>query len=197
MRFGQGRLHLLGGGLINVDTLLGKDDIDESVWIATHQDVGTTTGHVGGNGDTPHAPGLGDDRRLTLVLFGVEHLVLDFVGAQQRAEALRGLYRGGTHEHGSPFGVLLLDVTDDSLEFGGLGAINQVTHVLAHHGSMRGDDGDFEVVDFGEFFPLGVSGTGHAAQLFVHAEEVLVGDGGQGDVFLAHAHAFFGLDRLV
>ena len=40
-------------------------------------DVGTATGHVGGDGDRARATGLGDDVRFALVLLGVEHFVRD------------------------------------------------------------------------------------------------------------------------
>ena len=39
--------------------------------------------------------------------------------------------------------------------------------------------------------------SGHAAELLVDAEVVLVADGGQGLVFFLNLHAFLGLDRLV
>ena len=72
-----------------------------------------------------------------------------------------------------------------------------VVGVFAYHRAMGGDDGDFEVVDFGKLFTLGVGGTRHTSEFFVHAEEVLVGNRGQGDVFLAGTDSFFGFDGLM
>ena len=67
----------------------------------------------------------------------------------------------------------------------------------AHHRLVRRDHDDFEPVDLLELERLGVRGAGHAGELLVHAEVVLERDRGDRLVFLAHADAFLGLDRLV
>ncbi len=54
-----------------------------------------------------------------------------------------------------------------------------------------------QLVDLIELFGLGYGGAAHPGQLFVHAEVVLDGDGGVGDIFGLDAHTFFGLDSLV
>jgi hypothetical protein len=54
-----------------------------------------------------------------------------------------------------------------------------------------------ELVDLVELGRLGVGGAGHARQLLVHAEEVLVGHRGDGLVLLLDVDALLGLDRLV
>ena len=51
--------------------------------IAAQQNIDTTTGHVGGNGDRAGATGLGDDRGLTLVVLGVEHFVVNAAPLEQ------------------------------------------------------------------------------------------------------------------
>jgi len=48
-----------------------------------------------------------------------------------------------------------------------------------------------------ELLRLGICGTGHAGEFFVHAEIVLEGDGGQGLVLVLDDHPFLCLDRLV
>ena len=47
---------------------------------------------------------------------------------------------------------------------------------------VGGDGQDLQLVDLVELLRLGQGGTGHAGQFFVHAEVVLQGDGGVGDV---------------
>ncbi len=44
--------------------------------VAAEYDVGTPTGHVGGNGYRARSAGLSDDFRFLLVVLGVEHLVV-------------------------------------------------------------------------------------------------------------------------
>ena len=70
----------------------------------------------------------------------------------------------------------------------------------APHGlvfQVGGDGQDVQFIDLEELFRLGQGRTGHAGQLFVHAEVVLQGDGGVGDVFRLDLHAFFGFHGLV
>ena len=62
---------------------------------------------------------------------------------------------------------------------------------------LVGRDDDVELVDLVELGGLGLGGTGHAAELFVHAEVVLEGDGREGLVFLADRDAFLRFDGLV
>ena len=49
----------------------------EAFGVATEEDVDASACHVGGHRDRMQSTGLGDDLRLTRVLLGVEHLVLD------------------------------------------------------------------------------------------------------------------------
>jgi len=58
-------------------------------------------------------------------------------------------------------------------------------------------DNDIEVINLFKFSRLGVGGTGHARQFFIHAEIVLEGDGGKGLVFLFDLDIFLGFQRLM
>src|SRR4030095_5167729 len=57
--------------------------------IATQQNIGPTSGHIGGNGHCLIASSLGDDFRLPLVLLGIQDIVGNTTVAQQSAEELR------------------------------------------------------------------------------------------------------------
>jgi len=76
-------------------------------------------------------------------------------------------------------------------------AIDDVGVFDAEHGAVGGDDDDVELVDGVEFRGFCLSGTGHAGELFVEAEVVLEGDGGEGLIFFADLDAFLGFDGLV
>ena len=58
---------------------LGADDVETAELgdAGTEFDIGTATGHVGRDRHGPDLPGIFDDVGFTLVLLGVEHLVLD------------------------------------------------------------------------------------------------------------------------
>ena len=100
-------------------------------------------------------------------------------------------------EHGLPLGVALGDLLDDRRPLALLGLVDLVVAVLADHRPVRRDLDDAEVVDLHELGRLGQRGAGHAGELVVEAEVVLVGDRGHRLVLLRQAHALLGLDRLM
>ncbi|GAA3310416.1 hypothetical protein GCM10020219_016030 [Nonomuraea dietziae] len=131
---------------------------------------------------------LRDDRRLTRVVLGVEHLVLDALAGQQLRQPLGLLDRGGADEDGLARLVALGDVLDDRLELGVLGPVDQVGLVLADHRPVRRDRDDAELVGLVELVGLGDRGAGHAGQLGVEAEVVLEGDRGESLVLVLDLH---------
>jgi len=195
-----GRDHLVVATLpIGPDALvlLGRRGGQFLLEISAQHDVGTPTGHVGGDGHGPGPSGLGDDLRLPLVLLRVEHLMGDAELAQDRGQLLRGLDRGGSHQHGLAAPDTLADIFDDRLVFFGRRAIDLVRGVLPDHGHVRRDHDHFEPVDVLELVGLGVGGAGHARQLLVQPEIILKRDRGERLVLVLDAHTFLGLDRLV
>ena len=178
---------------------LGADDVqpaDVSDARAEH-DVGAASCHVGGNRDRRGLTRLRDDRRLTFVLFGVEHVVLDATSFEHLRKPFRLFDRHRAHEHRPVQLVHLHDLVDHSLELRLLGLVDDVGAVRAHHRAVRGDDDDVEAVDLVKLLRLGHSRTGHPGQLFVLSEVVLHGDRGDGLLLLLDLHAFLRLDRLV
>ncbi len=188
---------LLGGCLGELSALAPQDLFDQAVRVAAEQDVDAAAGHVGSDGDRARPASLGDDPRLALVLLGVQDLVRHTAPVEKLVQALRLFDRGGADQHRSTQLVQLLDLVDDRVELGGLGLVDQVAGVLPNHRHVRGHRDDVQVVDLLELVALGPGGTRHAGQLLVHAEVVLEGDAGQGDVLALDAHALLGLDRLV
>ena len=88
-----------------------------------------------------------------------------------------------------------------SLTHGGplavLGLVDLVVVVLADHRLVGGDLDHLELVDLHELGGLGEGRAGHARELVVAAEVVLVGDRGDRLVLLLDRHALLGLDGLV
>ena len=69
-------------------------------WVAAEDDVGAASGHVCGNRHRPEPTGLGDNVSLTLVLFGVEHLVLHASLLKQGGKPFTLFDGDGADEHG-------------------------------------------------------------------------------------------------
>src|SRR3984893_11870582 len=59
------------------------DGVDLRLRTAAEHDVRAAARHVGGDRDRTGTPGLGDDVRLTLMLFGIEHLVRDLLAMKK------------------------------------------------------------------------------------------------------------------
>ena len=196
---GQGLGALLVGGVLGsgVDAVVAQDVERQEVGVAAQQDVGTTAGHVRGDGDGAQTTGLGDDGGLALVVLGVEDLVLDAAAGQKTGELLGALDGDGADEHRLALGMAGDDVLDHGVELDVDGAVDQVVPVVADDGPVRRDGLHRQLVDLAELGVLGKGGTGHARELLVETEVVLQRDGGQGLVLLAHKHALFGLDGLV
>ena len=62
---------------------------------------------------------------------------------------------------------------------------------------IRGQGDHIQLVDIVEFFGLGQCSARHARQLLIHAEVVLDGDGGVGDIFVLNLCPFLGLYGLM
>ena len=165
--------------------------------VAAQQDVGTTTGHVGGDGQCARSTGLRDDLGFFFVVLGVQDLVVDTFLLEQVGHVLGGFDGRGTDQDRTAMGHAFLDVGDDRGVLLVGGQVHQVVEVLAGQRLVRWDDHHVEVVDLGELECLGVGGTGHAGQLGVEAEVVLEGGRGQGLALGLDVQVFLGLDRLV
>ncbi len=67
--------------------------------------IGTTTRHVGGDGYGAGLTGFGNNLGFTLVLLGVQDLVVDLPQLQHAAQQFGDFNGSGTHQHGSAFAV--------------------------------------------------------------------------------------------
>ena len=190
-RFGRDGFLLIRQGLI------GHHRIHLLLDVAAEHDVGTATGHVGGDGDHAGSAGLGDDLRFLFVLLGVEHLVRQPGLDHQLGQQLGALDGGGAHQHRLAALLAVLDVFNDGVELFLHGAIDLVVLVFSLHRTVGRNHHRLEAVDRLKFKGFGIGRTGHASELAVHAEVVLEGDRGQGLVLGLDLHAFLGLDGLM
>ena len=174
------------------EVLLGHE-----LGVAAEQDVRAAAGHVGGDGDHAEAAGLGDDLGFLLVELGVEDDVAHAFSLEDVGEQLGFFDAGGADEDGLLGGVQALDLIGDGEVLFLRGAVDDVRIFDAEHLAVGGDDDDVQLVDLVELGGFGLGGAGHAGELFVEAEVVLEGDGGERLVFLADGDAFLGFDGLV
>src|SRR5260370_31165092 len=72
--------------IVNAFGIFAQNAFFETIWIATQQDIGTTTSHVGSNGYSTATSRLGYNLRLTLVIFPIG----DIVSSTLQLEHTRG-----------------------------------------------------------------------------------------------------------
>src|SRR5712671_5185779 len=93
--------------------------------------------------------------------------------------------------------VFLENAVDHSFKLLFFGAIDDVGIFPANQGAIGGNHDDVEVVNLAKFGGFGFRCAGHAGKLFVHAEIILEGDGGERLIFALDLDAFFGFHGLV
>ena len=154
--------------------------MDDAFRIAAKHDVGTATGHIGGNGDRIGLAGLRDNLGFTRVLLGVQYLMRQFFRLEQLRQQFGIFNRGGAEQYRLAALKTVLHIHHDGVMFFLGSDVDQVVGVFADHRLVGRDDHGFQIVDLLEFEGLGVGRTGHAGQLAVEAEIILKGDRRQG-----------------
>ena len=174
-------------------------------------DVGTTAGHVGGDGHGTHSvlvllSGQGHDVGLLLVQFGVQHLVgyafvlaglRVYIHVEHSRQQFGDFHRCGTDQCGAARLAHLHHLFDDGAVLVAGCLIDAVVHIDAGDGFVGGYLHHVEFIDVPELAGLGDGRTCHACQFVVHAEIVLQGDGGKGLCGGFHLHVLLGLHGLV
>ena len=141
--------------------------------------------------------GLCHDGGLAGMMLGVEHLMRHTAHFQHVGQQLADLYRDGTYQHGLAGGMAADDLLHYGLVLALLGGVDHIVEILADHGLVGGNLHHVQRVDALELGFFGFGGTRHTRQLMVHAEEILIGDGGQGTAFALYLDMLLGLQRLV
>ena len=172
-------------------------ELGELLRVAAEADVDAAAGHVGRNRDRPDPSGLGDDRCLPLVLFGIQHLVGDALLAQSIRKTLRLLDRDRANEDRLAFSVAFDEVVGECVELRILRHVHEVGLIHPAHLHVGRDLNDTELVDLVELPSLGHRGAGHTGEFLVETEVVLEGDRGERLILFLDPDAFLGLDPLV
>ena len=165
--------------------------------VTAELDVGSATGHVGGNGDSAGFSGLRDNVGLLFVMAGVEDVMLDFLFFQAGGEFFRFFNRNRTDENGLLAFLTFLDQRNNRIVFLAEGFVDFIIVVFARYGNVSGDFNDFETVNLFEFGCFGQRRSRHSREFRVQAEIILEGNGGKGLVLGLDFHALFGFYSLM
>ena len=186
-------LRIVGGRLALLRKLVAREELR----VSAEDDVRSAARHVRRDCDRAEASCLRDYRGFLVVDLRVQHVVRNLARAQQLADALRMLYRGGADQYRLPLRVVFRNLVGCRGVFFLGRLVDRVGVVLAYHRLVRRDDYDVEAVNLLEFFGLRLRSAGHARELLVHTEVVLERNRRERLVFAAYAHALLRLDRLV
>src|SRR6266576_369511 len=149
--FGQRRFPLFLGNLIGILVLLAKKLFGVNFGVAAEENIGASAGHIGGYGYRALASGLGDDGGFTLVILGVEDLMLHAHLLEDAGEPLRFLDRDGADERGLADIGALLDLLSGIAKFFVFGEIDQVRVIDTNHRHVRRNHDHVELIGLSEF----------------------------------------------
>src|SRR4051812_730753 len=191
--------HLVVLVAAGLEAELAQFDGGQVLGIAAELDVDAAARHVRGDRDRSQLTRLGDDLALALGVLGlgVQHRVLDALLLEPLGQHLRDLDRDRADEDRLARLVARLDLSDHGGPLAFLGLVDLVVAVVARDRAVGRDVDYLELVDLRELGRLGQRGAGHAGELLVLAEVVLVGDRRDRLVLLLDRDALLGLDRLV
>ena len=133
--------------------------------ITAQHNIGTASGHVGGDGYGAFFTGLRNDFGFLFMVLRVEYFVLYAAALEHVAENL-GLFDGdGTNQHRLSFFVVLLHILDHSVKFGLLRLIDDIGQIFTRQRTVGGDFYHVQLVDLAEFLLFGHGRTGHTREL--------------------------------
>ena len=116
---------------------------------------------------------------------------------QHCGKLLAFFHRNGADKHGLSALVAFNYIRDEISQLCFARGIKHVVVVLSYHRLVGGNFHYVEIVNIVELRLLCLCRTRHAAQFFVHTEQILEGDCGKSFVFLLYADVFLCLDCLV
>ena len=168
-----------------------------SLNLVAELDVGTTTRHIGSDGNLTRTTSLGNDLSLLLVLFSIQHVVFDTAQFKHTAQQLRNLDRSSTNQHGTALSHKAVNLLDYGVIFLAFGLVNQIITVITSNWAVGGNAHHVEFVDVPKLACLGLGSTGHTTKFVVHTEVVLQSDGCKGLSCSLNLNVLLGLDSLV
>ena len=145
--------------------------------VTAKHDIRAAARHIRGDRHRAELTGLGNDLRFLLMIFRIEHFMLDTALFEHRAQKL-GLFNGDrAHQHRLALFMALLDVVNHSFIFRFRRCIHCIRVVVAHHRLIGRDFDGIELINLLEFLALRHCRAGHTGELFIQAEIILEGDG--------------------
>ena len=165
--------------------------------VTTQHNVGTTTGHVGCDGNSPRATGVSNDLGFTRVFFRVQNIVWNLFFLEQLRHVFGGLNRCRTNQHRALLLYNAANFFNHRVVFFRLGSVDDVIMVETLDWLVGRNNHNIQPIDLVEFERFGICGTCHTRQFFVEAEVILEGCRGQRLAFRLNIDVFLCFDGLM
>ena len=131
------------------------------------------------------------------MVLGIQYLVLDLSLGEHLAEELGYVYGNGTYQNRLSVVMSFNYLFHQGIVLGLLGSVDGIRHVLSDDRLVGWNLRYSHVVDRQEFLFFCLGRTGHAAQLVVKTEKVLICNGSQSCRFLLDWNVFLSFDGLM
>ena len=165
--------------------------------VSAQKNIGTASGHVGGNGNRALLTGLRNDFGFAVVELGVQNHVLYAASFKKLTDIFALFNRNRTDQNRLARGMTLFNLVGNRFKLALHGRIDGVVQVLSDHRTVGGNGDDVEPVNAPELVLFGLGSTRHAGDFFVHAEIVLEGNGSESLAFALDLHVLLGFNRLM
>ena len=160
-------------------------------------DIGSTTRHVGSDGNGAGQSGFGNHLRFLGVLFRVQYIMRNIFLLQHTRKQFTHFHGSGTHQGRTAHASQFFHFLDHGLVFLPLGFVYKILLVFSDHFYVGRNGYHIQFIDAPELGGFRFGGTGHTGQLMIHTEVVLQGDGGIGLRGGFDLHIFLRFDGLV
>ncbi len=165
--------------------------------VTAQHNVGTTTGHVGGDGHSSGATCVSNNLCFAGVLFGVQYVVLNLGFGQLLRQILRCFNRSSTHQNRTLLRSYFADFFDDRVVFFFLSGVDHIVVIDTAYLFVGRDNHHIQVIDLHKLEGFGIGSTCHTTQLFIQTEIVLEGGRSQCLALCLNLNAFFGFHCLM
>ncbi|OPY65435.1 MAG: hypothetical protein A4E57_03202 [Syntrophorhabdaceae bacterium PtaU1.Bin034] len=174
-----------------------RHHLREKSWIASEEDIGPPSCHIGRDRDSLVSACLGHYFGFPFMDFRIQYMVRYPFPFQHLRKTLRLVDRKGADEHRFALRIQLLDLFHHGPELLFFRPVNDVGVIVPDERPVCGDDHNVQVIRLSEFHGLRIGRAGHARQLLVHSEIILERHGGEGLVLPLDLHVLFCLKGLV
>ena len=165
--------------------------------VTTKLNIGTTTGHVCCNCNSPLCTGFRNNHSFAGMVLCVQNFMADSLTGKKGRKMFRFFNWNSTNENRLTFFMSGFNFCGNCFPLVLFVQVNLVVFVLAGYREVCRNSYDIQTINLIEFNCFGCGCTGHTRKLVVHTEEVLEGDCCHCSVSLSNFYVLLCFNSLV